>query len=156
MSSVYLETTVVSYLTARPSRDVVIAGHQQVTRDWWETRRRSFDVYVSQLVVEEVQQGDAEAAEKRLAVVRDLPLLEVTDAAGVLAQALIKHRVIAKRSVADALHISIAAAHGIEYLLTWNMAHIANAELRPGIERVCRAEGFEPPVLCTPEELMGA
>lgn len=154
MSTVYLETTVLSYLTARPSRDLVVAGHQQITREWWETRRSSFEVYISQLVVQEAQQGDPEAAKRRLVVIDALPLLEVT-AAAALARALVDRGVIAKKSAADALHISIAAVHGIQYLLTWNMAHIANAELRPRIERVCRSEGFEPPVLCTPEELMG-
>jgi len=154
VSTVYLETTVLSYLTARPSRDLVVAGHQQITREWWETRRSSFEVYISQLVVQEAQQGDPEAAKRRLVVIDALPLLEVT-AAAALARALVDRGVIAKKSAADALHISIAAVHGIQYLLTWNMAHIANAELRPRIERVCRSEGFEPPVLCTPEELMG-
>jgi len=154
VSTVYLETTVLSYLTARPSRDLVVAGHQQITREWWETRRSSFEVYISQLVVQEAQQGDPEAAKRRLVVIDALPLLEVT-AAAALARALVDRGVIAKKSAADALHISIAAVHGIQYLLTWNMAHIANAELRPRIERVCRSEGFEPPVLCTAEELMG-
>jgi predicted nucleic acid-binding protein len=154
MGTVYLETTVLSYLTARPSRDLVVAGHQQVTREWWETRRPNFEVYVSQLVVQEAEQGDPEAAKRRLAVIDALPRLEVTGAVA-LARALVDRGVISRKSAADALHISIAAVHGIEFLLTWNMAHIANAELRPRIERVCRSEGFEPPVLCTPEELMG-
>lgn len=155
MSTVYLETTVLSYLTARPSPDLVVAGHQQVTQEWWENRRPSFEVFESQLVVREAQKGDAEASQRRLALIDKLPLLEVTDSAVTLAQALVDGGVIAKKSGADALHISIAAVHGMEYLLTWNMAHIANAELRPRIERVCRSEGFEPPILCTPEELMG-
>ena len=155
MSTVYLETTVVSYLTARPSRDLVVAGHQQSTREWWDGPRQRFTVYVLSLVVAEAQGGDAEAARRRLEAMEGLPSLEVNDAAVALGQALIDGKAIAQRAAADALHISVAAVHGIEYLLTWNMAHIANAELRPQIERICRAEGVEPPVLCTPEELMG-
>jgi hypothetical protein len=133
----------------------VVAGHQQVTQEWWENRRPRFEVFVSQLVVREAQEGDAEAAQRRLALIDELPLLDVSDSAVALAQALVDGGVTAKKAGADALHISIAAVHGMEYLLTWNMAHIANAELRPRIERVCRSEGFEPPILCTPEELMG-
>jgi predicted nucleic acid-binding protein len=155
MSKVYVETTVLSYLTARPSRDLVVAGHQQVTRDWWENRRSAFEVYISQLVVREAQAGDPEAADRRLAILAGLPLIDVTSSAVVLGSALVERRVIPRNAVADAMHIAVAAVHGIEYLLTWNMSHIANAELRPMIERVCRSAGFEPPVLCTPEELMG-
>jgi predicted nucleic acid-binding protein len=155
MSKVYVETTVLSYLTARPSRDLVVAGHQQVTRDWWENRRSAFEVYISQLVVREAQAGDPEAADRRLAILAGLPLIDVTSSAVVLGAALVERRVIPRNAVADAMHIAVAAVHGIEYLLTWNMSHIANAELRPMIERVCRTAGFEPPVLCTPEELMG-
>jgi predicted nucleic acid-binding protein len=150
-----VETTVLSYLTARPSRDLVVAGHQQVTRDWWENRRSAFEVYISQLVVQEAQAGDPEAADRRLAILAGLPLIDVTSAAVVLGGTLVERRVIPRNAAADAMHIAIAAVHGIEYLLTWNMSHIANAELRPMIERVCRTAGFEPPVLCTPEELMG-
>ena len=149
-----METTVVSYLTARPSRDVVVAGHQQVTRDWWETRRSAFDVYVSQLVVREAREGDPEAAGRRLSVIDELALLDVTSEAEALAFALVEGGVIPSNAGADALHIAVAAVHGVEYLVTWNMAHIANAQLRPGIEEVCRRAGFEPPILCTPEELM--
>ena len=144
-----------SYLTARPSRDVVVAGHQQVTREWWENRRLGFSVYISPLVLHEAQDGDPEAARLRLAAIEAVQVLDVTEAAVVLGEVLVARDVIARRSAADALHISIAAVHGMDYLLTWNMSHIANAELRPQIEAVCRGEGYEPPILCTPEELMG-
>jgi predicted nucleic acid-binding protein len=107
------------------------------------------------LVVREAQAGDPEAADRRLAILAGLPLIDVTSSAVVLGAALVERRVIPRNAVADAMHIAVAAVHGIEYLLTWNMSHIANAELRPMIERVCRTAGFEPPVLCTPEELMG-
>lgn len=155
MPKVYLETTILSYLTARPSRDLVVAGHQQLTRDWWDQRRNLFHLYVSQLVVREAQSGDPDAAERRLLALKGIPLLEIGEEATELARGLVERGPIPTKATADALHIAIATANGLEYLLTWNMAHIANAELRPRIEQVCRASGYEPPVLCTPEELMG-
>jgi hypothetical protein len=78
---VYLETTVLSYLTAWPSRDIVIAGHQQVTRDWWESCSRQFELVASELVVQEASQGDAQASEERLAILNSVPLIETSEAA---------------------------------------------------------------------------
>lgn len=155
MKKVYLETSVVSYLAALPSRDLVVAAHQQITREWWESRRSAFGLFVSQLVIEEAGRGDKEAAARRRAVMEDLPLLETSSEVSALASTLVTRNAIPKDSAPDGLHVAIAAVHGIDYLLTWNMAHILNAELRPRIERVCRVEGFEPPVLCTAAELMG-
>ena len=155
MAKAYLETTIVSYLAAQPSRDLIVAANQQLTKEWWEGRRGRFDLYVSQLVIQECSGGDAGAAQRRLAVIAGLPHLAISESAAALASALVRENAIPISSSADALHIAIAAVHGIEYLLTWNMAHILNAELRPRIEAVCRRAGFEPPVLCTPAELMG-
>lgn len=154
-SSVYIETTIVSYLTARPTRDLVLRAHQQITRRWWRTRRTDFDLFISPLVLQEAADGDAEAAARRLAALREVPILAAVPGALAIARALRKRGPIPGRAEADAMHIAIAAAHGVEYLLTWNCAHIANAQMRPDIERLCREEGFEPPILCTPEELLG-
>jgi hypothetical protein len=151
---VYLETTVPSYLTAWLSRDLIRAAHQQITREWWERRRADFELFISQLVLRECRAGDPDAAAERLKVLLDLPLLEETEEAVALAAALVAQAALPDRASADALHIAIAAANGIEYLLTWNCTHIANAELRGQIEAVCREHGFEPPVICTPEELL--
>jgi hypothetical protein len=150
----YLETTIPSYLTARPSRDLVRAAHQQTTREWWEQRRTEFDLFVSQVVVRECQGGDTDAAAKRLDVIQGLPLLEQTVEAVTLAQALLDAVPLPNQAVVDALHIAISAVHGMDYLLTWNCTHIANASLRFSIESVCREHGYEPPVICTPEELL--
>lgn len=155
MKKVYVETTVVSYLAARPSRDLIVAAQQQLTLEWWHTRRMEFELYVSQLVVEEASLGDRDAAERRLKFTEDLALLEVSDEVTRLGSALVSHGAIPVESFADAVHVAVAAVNGLDYLLTWNMAHILNAEQRPRIERVCRAAGFEPPVLCSPAELMG-
>jgi hypothetical protein len=152
--TVYVETTVPSYLTAWPSRDVVRAGEQQVTRDWWE-RRGEFELRVSSLVLLECGAGDAEAAALRLAALDGIPVLAQTNEAETLADALLREVPLPAKAAADALHIAVAAVHGVAYLLTWNCTHIANATLRPRIEATCRQSGVEPPVICSPKELIG-
>ena len=152
---VYLETTVVSYLTARPSRDLVVAAHQQITQDSWTNRRPDFDLYASQLVVQEASAGDAQMAQSRLAALDQIPLLGVSKEAASLARLLVEKGPIPEKAAVDALHIAIATAHGMDYLLTWNCKHIANAEMQGGVAVICRESGYEPPVICTPEELLG-
>lgn len=149
---VYIETTVPSYLTAWPSRDLVRAAHQQITREWW-AHRGGFELFPSRLVIQECQAGDAQAAADRLAALANIPLLEPTSEAATLAEALMREVPLPERAAADALHIAVAAVHGVDYLLTWNCTHIANVTLRPRIEAACRAAGYEPPLICTPEEL---
>ena len=153
-SSVYIETTIVSYLTARSSRDLVQRAHQQLTRRWWRTRRSQFDLYVSPLVLQEAAGGDSLRARRRLAALKEVPILDATSDAMRLAAALSGSGAVPTQAIVDATHIAIATVHGMAYLLTWNCAHIANATMRTRIETVCRNEGYEPPVSCTPEELM--
>jgi hypothetical protein len=150
----YLETTIPSYLTAWPSRDLVRAAHQQTTREWWEQRRAEYDLFVSEIVLDECQGGDPAAAEKRVEVVRNLPLLEETVEAVSLAKSLVREVPLPEQATADALHIGISAVHGMDYLLTWNCTHIANASLRSRIDSACRKHGYEPPIICTPDELL--
>ena len=153
---IYLETTVPSYLTAWPSRDLIRAGHQQITQEWWQTRRQHFDLYISQFVLDEVSAGDTEAASERLIALQDLPLLDLTDEVGELSVALVTSLALPAKATTDAAHIAVAAVHGMHFLLTWNCTHIANAEMAVTIETACRERGFTCPVICTPEELMGA
>lgn len=153
-AKVYIETTVISYLTARPNRDVVIAGHQKITRDWWQTCRERFDLVASQLVVREASAGDSRAAQERLERLATLTLLEITDEAVSLAQKLLSTGAVPKKAAEDALHLAIAVTNGVEYLLTWNCKHLANATMRTKIEAVCRSAGYEPVIICTPEELL--
>jgi hypothetical protein len=153
---VYLETTFVSYLTARPSRDVVIAGHQQITHEWWETRRESYELCASQLVLGEAGAGDPAAAQERLMVLQGVTLLETTVAALALAKDLLQAGALPTKAADDALHIAIAATQGVPYLLTWNCRHLANATMRPLIESACARNGLKAPIICTPEELMEA
>jgi hypothetical protein len=151
----YLETTVPSYLTARPSRDLIRASHQQITREWWESRRADFEVFISQLVLDEASAGDPSAARDRLAALKDLPQLDITNDVAVLAEALVTSLALPAKASTDAAHIALAAVHAMHFLLTWNCTHIANAEMTVAIARVCQEQGFTAPVICTPEELMG-
>ena len=151
-SKIYVETTVISYLTALPSTELIRAAHQQITRDWWERRQR-FDLFVSQAVLREVGGGDAEAAGRRLAAVEGIPVLAVDTEVSQLAERFLVLRVIPTKAAVDAVHIAVAVVHGMDYLLTWNCTHIANAAIRSKIERTCRDMGLEPPIICTPEEL---
>jgi hypothetical protein len=153
--TVYLETTIISYLAARPSRDLVVAAHQRITHEWWEVRRRDFEVLVSELVHLECAAGDPEAARRRADVLAGIPTLDITPLAESLASKIQLDAGLPEGARADALHIAIAASQGVDYLLTWNVAHIANAEIRPLAERACRNAGYEPPILCTPDELLG-
>jgi predicted nucleic acid-binding protein len=152
---VYLETTIPSYLAARPSRDLLVAAHQQVTRDWWERRRKDFDLFVSELVLQEIKFGDSVVADRRLALLDGVPVLAASEAALEMAEAIITSGPLPRRAGADALHIASAAVYGCEFLLTWNCRHLANAELQRSIRRIVEKYGFEPPNMCTPEELMG-
>jgi hypothetical protein len=151
---VYVETSVVSYLTGSPSRDLIIAAHQQITREWWQGSKR-FDLYVSQIVFEEAGGGKPEAAASRLRALEGASILELTPECRDLAKKLLTQGPIPRKASLDALHIAIAVIHGMDFLVTWNCAHIANAAIRMMIEAVCRSLGYEPPVICTPEELMG-
>lgn len=154
-AGVYLETSVISYLAGRPSRDLFVAAHQQLTQAWWQAERSRFSLCASPLVLREASQGDTIAAAARLRWLEGIPLIAVTKEAERLAERLLQDAALPPKAAADALHIAIAACHRIEFLMTWNCTHIANATKRPLIERVCRNFGVEPPILCTPEELMG-
>lgn len=150
--TIYIETSIVSYLTAFGSRDLVLAAHQELTRGWWESRN-DFGLFASQVVIEEASAGDVGAANRRLDALRDIPLLNVTDDAVMLATGLVRDGGLPQKARLDAFHVAIATVHGIDYLLTWNCKHIANAALRGKIENICKAAGYQPPVICTPFEL---
>jgi len=150
---VYIKTTIPSYLTAWPSRDLVRAAHQQITQEWWQSRDR-FELFVSQVVLRETSDGDQEAVARRVQAIEHFPVLRLTDEAITFARTLIKEGALPDKAVLDALHIAIAVTTGMDYLPTWNCTHIANATMRNKIDAVCRSRGYEPPVICTPEELM--
>ena len=151
----YIETTIPSYLVSPPSRDLIVAGHQQTTRVWWDTRRDDFEIFVSQFIIDEASGGDKTEAQKRLNAIEIFPHLEVNDDVLRLAEALLSNNIIPKKAATDAAHIAVASVHGMDYLMTWNCAHIANATIFNAVKNICVKEGFSFPIICTPEELMG-
>ena len=151
-----LESRVVSYLAARPSRDLVVAGNQQVTRDWWETRRGECELFVSGVAVAECGAGDPTAASEREVFLTDLPVLATTEEAEALSAALLSVMALPQRAALDALHIGLAAVNGIDILLTWSCAHIANPFMQPQISAACVEYGVIPPTICTPLQLVEA
>jgi len=155
MKSVYIETSVISYLTARPSRDLLAAAHQQISREWWDNHRHRFEQFISPMVLEEAGRGDPNAASRRLAVLDEFAILEPTPSAAELVDILIKDGALPSVARDDATHVAIAAVHGMDYLLRWNCRHIDNAETKPLIRSVCAVHGYPCPEICTPEELMG-
>ncbi len=149
----YLETTIPSYLTAWPSRDLVKAAKQQITREWWKERRHDFDLFVSEIVLDEAGQGDPQAARLRLESLQGIPALELDRESISLGQVLVDEGPLPKKAVVDSLHIAVATVNGMGFLLSWNCSHIANAAIRGEIEDLCRSRDYEPPIICTPDEL---
>lgn len=152
---VYVETTIASYLTARPSRDLIVAAHQELTMEWWTNDRERFDLYIPELVLIESARGDGKAAAKRLVELQGIPLLSVDQNARDLARKFLERNLIPAKAVEDAFHVAIATTQGMDFLLTWNCRHIANAEVMDRLEAVCLELGFQMHTLCTPEQLMG-
>jgi predicted nucleic acid-binding protein len=153
--AVYIETSMVSYLTARPSNNLILMANLEITREWWDTRRERFTLYISQIVLDEVARGDVEVATRRLDILRDLPLLEVNEPVQNLATQFLTQSTLPSKAVDDALHIAAATVYGLDYLLTWNCKHIANAQIQKKLAQISIEEGYELPTICTPYELMG-
>lgn len=151
---VYVETSVISYLTARPSRDLVIAAHQEVTHEWWLNRRAAFALFYSEAVRDEAAMGDPLAAAQRLTLLAELNLLEIAVQAFDLANALVQATALPAKARVDALHIAIAAYEHMDFVLTWNFKHIANAQSASKVRKVCESFGLDCPVLCSPLELL--
>jgi hypothetical protein len=155
MKSVYIETSVISYLTGRTSPRLITAAHQQITRDWWDFHRQRFELFISPLVIDEASGGDSGAATKRLRILEDLPILDITGEAMELVDTLIDGGALPVQAKDDAAHIAISTVHNIDYLLTWNCRHLDNAETKPVIRSICAVKGYICPEICTPIELMG-
>jgi hypothetical protein len=151
---IYIETTIPSYLTAWPSRDLIRAAHQQLTREWWEDRRSDFELYVSEIVILEAGSGDPIAAADRLKALDGIPILKAVPEAKGLSADLIRRVPLPPKAALDAVHIAIAVVNGMDFLLSWNCSHLANATLRSAIDEVCRSRGFLTTVICTPEQLL--
>jgi hypothetical protein len=152
---VYVETTISSYLAAWPSRDLVQAARQQLTHDWWNTQRQKYELCISEAVLDEAAAGDADAAQRRLRFLAELPLLDLTEAVNDVAKAIMRSGLLPERATRDSIHIGVSSVHGVDILLTWNCRHIANAAIIKELGVVVESCGYELPVLCTPEELLG-
>jgi predicted nucleic acid-binding protein len=151
---VYIETTVASYYTARPSRDVMVAGHQRATRKLWAKLAAQYETYVSALVYQEAEKGDLEQATMRLAAIKPFRMLDIDEEARSLAEEIIVGKGIAKEYPEDALHIAVAAVNGMEVLVTWNFAHLNNPFTRMMVRQIVENAGYACPEICSPEELL--
>ncbi len=151
---VYVDTTVVSYLTAKPSRDIVTAAHQQVTQEWWRSAAQRFDLVASDVVRDEASGGDPQAARARLEKLSPLAVLAFSAEAAALAEKLLGAGDLPRAARQDAVHIAIAVTNSVDYLVTWNLRHMANAIARTATERTCRRAGYRPTAICTPEQLL--
>lgn len=150
----YLESTIPSYLTARPSRDTILVGQQKCTRDWWNKRAAHFEIFVSEVVVGEISAGETAMAARRMELIKPFALLESNDAVKALTRALVHGGPLPEKAARDAAHIALSAVHGMHFLLTWNCTHIANAMMYAKMREICAAHGCECPVICTPDELL--
>lgn len=151
--SVYIETTIVGHLTSRLPNDLTVASQMLATRKWWLESRHQFEICTSAVVLNESSRGDSEAAAERLAALKDIPLLPVLEMVVPLTELLLTRNALPQKARMDAIHLAVAATNRIQYLLTWNCRHLANATLRGKINEVCRELGCEPPIICTPFEL---
>ena len=151
---VYVDTTVVSYLTAKPSRDIVTAAHQQVTQEWWLSASSRFDLVATDLVIEEAGGGDPSAARARLPALEGVEIINATPESEALTEELLASGALPHAAGGDAAHVATAVTNGVDYLVTWNLRHMANAPVRAAIERACRGAGYRLTAICTPEQLL--
>jgi hypothetical protein len=152
---VYVESSVISYLTARQGRNLIVRSNQAITKEWWKTATKRFDLFISAVVVKEIEAGDKNAARARLAVADALELADIQAEAISMARAIVERGALPKKAEEDALHIAVASYARLDFLVTWNCTHIANAEIRKAIEVVARGFNVNCPIICTPQELMG-
>jgi predicted nucleic acid-binding protein len=154
MPTLYIETSIVSYLRQRPSPQVVMAARQLLTHQWWDDERANYELVTSQYVLDEASAGDPALAAERLELLDGIPLLPLDPEVGVIATEIIQRAILPQSATIDALHIAMVAHHRIEYLLTWNCRHIANAKILPRIHDVLEELGIPIPIICTPEEMV--
>ena len=153
--TVYIETSIIGYLSARSSNNLILMANVEATQEWWDNRRSQFALYISQVVLDEVARGDSAIAAQRLEILRDFPLLEVDQAVQNLAAQFLRQSNLPLKAADDALHIAVATVYGLDYLLTWNCKHIANAQIQKKLAQISLNSGYELPIICTPYELMG-
>jgi len=153
--TVYVESTIPSYLVARPSRDLLQYARQKITQEWWSGHRHEFELRISQIVVDECSAGDHDAASRRLEAINGIALLDLNADVASVAAAIMKSGLLPEQAARDAVHLSVSSVHGLDILITWNCKHIANATILRDLEEIVSVAGFQLPVVCTPEELIG-
>lgn len=153
--TVYIETSILGYLTARSTKNLILAANIEITKEWWESRRSDFVLYTSQAVLNEVAKGDTEVAAQRIEILRGFQLLEINQAVQDLAAQFLARSNLPPKADIDAIHIATATVHGLDYLLTWNCKHIANAQIQGKLAQISLDFDYELPILCTPYELLG-
>ncbi len=154
MRNIYLETTIPSYLAAYPSRDLIIAAHQQITHEWWRAAGDRFNLYISEAVLAEIRSGDSDAVSRRLEIVSELQILELNDDVRFLAQHYEKELGLSGRAKADIPHFAFAVSYKMDYLVTWNCNHIANGDIIRRLLDVNSKIGRLTPIILTPEEIL--
>lgn len=152
--SVYVETSVISYYTASPSRDLIIAAHQQITQEWWKMALNKYEVFISPVVLEEIARGDQNAAENRLKVIQNFSVLDVVPQVKDLAEEYFLAIGIPEKAKADAYHLAVAAWHGMDFVSSWNCKHIASGRVKSIVYDINSLRSIKTPFICTPEELM--
>ncbi len=153
--TVYIETSIFGHLTARPTDNLILAANIRITQDWWNDFRGSFVLYASEIVEDEAARGDKEIAARRLNLLKSLMLLELTEEALELAHAFLNQSNLPSKASNDALHIALATVYGLDYLLTWNCKHMANAQIQRKLSQISSQLGYVLPIICTPYELIG-
>jgi predicted nucleic acid-binding protein len=153
METVYIETTIPSYLVSEPSRDVVIIGHQQLTQNWWENEKKKYELFISEIVIEEISRGNPHYSKQRLEIIKDAKLLILDDNITKIAENYMQNFNFPEKLLRDVFHVAYAVYYEIDYLLTWNCKHIANAHFKKQLEIFNNKEGYKTPEICTPEEL---
>ena len=151
--TVYIETSVISYLTSRPNRDLIVAAHQQITQEWWK-QLHLFEPFISEVVYNEISCGDSNAAEKRINAVRNFDYLTINPDVLELAKEYYDAINLSEKAQLDSVHLALAVHHGIDYLVSWNLIHISGARPRKIVEQVNYSNGIRTPIICTPEELL--
>src|SRR5438445_8567856 len=152
---IYIESTIPTYVVARPARDLLQAARQQLARDWWDLKRQQHELFTSQVVLDEIAAGEREMAKRRLELIAGLTVLDLTPDAETLADRILHSGLLPVTADGDAAHIALATVHKLDILLTWNCRHIANAAIQSRLRDLAEESGFALPVLCTLDELSG-
>jgi hypothetical protein len=155
MPTLYIETTISSYLVAKPSRDIIILAHQQLTKEWWDDHRHLYETFISQVVLDEIKRGDSEMVNKRIEILQGIPMLETDDEVESLAERYFASLQFPAKALRDAFHLAYVVVYEIDFLVTWNCTHLVNANVLFRFSRLNREWGYESPIICTPEELIG-